>query len=168
MTEQEATKHFETLDENPSAIAAAVWGLDDATLRYKPSPEKWSIIEILAHLADVELVWGYRVREAISGNQAKFAPFDQDEWARGLQYQNTHAADALLLFQTNRQANLRLFRSLPVKELDRSGYHLKLQRNVSIAEIVERLVKHDKNHLGQIEALKEKAPRSTNPLETKT
>lgn len=62
MTEQELRAHLDALEKNPEIIAAAVKGLEESVLRYKPAPNKWSILEILAHLSDVELVWGYRIR----------------------------------------------------------------------------------------------------------
>ena len=55
MTEAELKKHLDAAEKSPKQIAAAVSGLSDRTLRYKPSPDKWCIVEILGHLADMEL-----------------------------------------------------------------------------------------------------------------
>ncbi|MGA9680707.1 MAG: hypothetical protein WBQ74_02745 [Candidatus Sulfotelmatobacter sp.] len=52
MTEAELTKHLDTAEKSPKQIAAAVLGLPEKTLRYKPSPDKWCILEILGHLAE--------------------------------------------------------------------------------------------------------------------
>jgi hypothetical protein len=46
MTEQELRAHLEALEKNPEIIAAAVKGLEESVLRYKPAPNKWSILEI--------------------------------------------------------------------------------------------------------------------------
>ena len=63
MTEAELKKHLDTAEDNPKKIAAAVLGLPEKTLRHKPSPDKWCILEILGHLADMEILYAYRIRQ---------------------------------------------------------------------------------------------------------
>ena len=74
MTEQEFKKHLDAAEKSPKEIAAAVSGLPDKTLRYKPSPEKWSVLEILGHLADIEIVYGYRLRQMLADAKPVMAP----------------------------------------------------------------------------------------------
>ena len=62
MNEAELKKHLEEAERNPRLIAASVSGLPDKLLRYKPAPDKWCILEILGHIADVEIVYAYRLR----------------------------------------------------------------------------------------------------------
>ena len=62
MTEAELKKHLDAAEKSPKEIAAAVSGLSNKALQYKPSPEKWCVLEILGHLADVEIIYGYRLR----------------------------------------------------------------------------------------------------------
>ena len=57
MAESELKKYLEAAEKSPKQIAAAVSGLREKTLRYKPSPDKWCILEILGHLADIEIVY---------------------------------------------------------------------------------------------------------------
>ncbi|MFQ5777542.1 MAG: DinB family protein [Terriglobia bacterium] len=159
MTEQELHRHLEELEKNPERVAAAVAGLDDSVLRFKPAPGKWSILEILAHLADAELIWGYRIRQAIADKEPAFAPIDQDAWARNLGYTEASPAEWLALYQTNRRANLRLLRRLSLADLAKGGFHPELNRKFTLAETIERLAGHDPNHLGQIERLKQQATR---------
>ena len=52
-------KHLDDAEKSPKQIAAAVLGLPDKTLRYKPSPDKWCILEILGHLSDMEILYAY-------------------------------------------------------------------------------------------------------------
>ncbi len=155
MTEQELKTHLEAAEENPDMIEAAVASLDDATLRYKPAPDKWSILEILGHLADIEIVYGYRIRQIIADQEPTFAPIDQDDWARRLGYTEASPAELLALYKTNRRGNLRLLRRVTPDQLVQGGFHPELKRNVTLAEWVERLAGHGPNHLGQIERLKE-------------
>ena len=86
MTEAELKKHLDAAEKSPKEIAAAVSGLSDKVLRYKPSPEKWCVLEILGHLADVEIIYGYRLRQMLADTKPIIAPLDQDAWARNLNY----------------------------------------------------------------------------------
>ena len=86
MTDAELKKHLEEAEKSPKQIAAAVSGLPDKVLRYKPAPDKWSILEILGHLADVETIYAYRLRQMLADKNPVIAPLDQDAWARHLGY----------------------------------------------------------------------------------
>jgi len=66
MTESELKEHVTKATESPREIAAAVSGLSPKALRYKPSPNKWCVLEILGHLADVEIIYGYRLRQMLA------------------------------------------------------------------------------------------------------
>src|SRR5579864_2990726 len=93
MTEAELKKHLEAAEKSPKEIAAAVSGLSDKILRYKPSPEKWCVLEILGHLADVEIIYGYRLRQMLADTKPVIAPIDQDAWARNLNYMDCRPSE---------------------------------------------------------------------------
>src|SRR5262245_22232508 len=112
MTEAELKKHLDAAEKSPKQIAAAVTGLSDKVLRYKPSPEKWCILEILGHLADIEVVYAYRLRQMIADKKPVIAPMDQDDWARNLGYVDTTPAELVALYGLNRYANVKLLRRL--------------------------------------------------------
>src|SRR6185437_9198082 len=80
MTAQDSKKLLDAAEKSPEQVARAVMGLPAKVLQYKPAPDKWSVQEILAHLADSELVYGYRLRQAIADKEPTFAPIDQDAW----------------------------------------------------------------------------------------
>ena len=86
MTEAELKKHLDTAEDSPKQIAAAVLDLPEKTLRHKPSPDKWCILEILGHLADMEILYAYRIRQTLADKDPVIAPIDQDEWAKKLGY----------------------------------------------------------------------------------
>src|SRR5260370_42637605 len=86
MTQAELQKHLDAAEKSPKQIAAAVSGLPDKTLRYKPAPDKSCILEILAHLADMEILYAYRMRQMIADKEPVLAVIDQDDWARSLGY----------------------------------------------------------------------------------
>jgi len=159
MTEAELKQHLDAAEKSPKQIAAAVSGLPDKVLRYKPSPEKWCILEILGHLVDIEIVYAYRMRQMLADKKPVIAPMDQDDWARNLGYMEIPPAELVALYGLNRHYNLRLLRRLKPEDLDKSAYHPELKRDVSVAEIVEMMGRHGANHLAQIERLKKEGGR---------
>ena len=154
MTEAELKKHLETAEKSPKEIAASVSGLAPAVLRYKPSLEKWSILEILGHLADIEIVYGYRLRQMLADEKPVIAPMDQDAWAQNLGYMETPAPELIALYGLNRHHNLRLLRRLKAGDLDKSASHPEIKKEVTVASLIEQMASHGANHLAQIEKLK--------------
>jgi hypothetical protein len=156
MTEAELKQHLDAAEKNPRQLAAATSGLPAETLRYKPAPDKWSILEILGHLADVEIVFGHRIRQMLAEEKSAIAPMDQNAWAANLGYMETPAPEMIALFGVNRHHNLRILRRVKSSDLNKSAYHPELKREVHLSEIVEKLDSHTQNHLRQIETVKNK------------
>jgi hypothetical protein len=154
MTEAEFKKHIEAAENNPKQLAAAVLGLSAENLRHKPAQDKWCILEILGHLADVEIMFGHRIRQILAEEKPVIAPMDQNAWARNLGYMETPPAEMIALFGINCHHNLRVLRRTKPEDLSKSAYHPELKRDVPLSEIVEKLDTHTENHLRQIEKLK--------------
>jgi len=154
MTEADLKKHLDAAEKSPKQIAAAVSGLPDKSLRYKPSPDKWCILEILGHLADMEILYAHRFRQMLADKKPVIAPIDQDAWAQNLGYMETPAPELVALYGLNRHHNLRLLRRLNPGDLEKSAFHPELKHDVTVAEYVERMGTHGANHLAQIERLK--------------
>jgi len=157
MTEAELKKHIEEAEKGPKKLAAAVSGLSDKALRYKPAPDKWCILEILAHLADIEIAYSYRMRQALADKKPVIAPLDQDDWARNLGYMETVPAELVAQYGLNRHHNLRLLRRLKPEDLKRSAYHPELKKDVTVEDMAKKFAAHDAIHLAQIERLKKAA-----------
>ena len=159
MTEAEFKKHLDAAEKSPKEIAAAVSGLPDKVLRYKPSPEKWCVLEILGHLADVEIIYGYRLRQMLADAKPVIAPLDQDAWARNLGYMEAPAPELVAFYGLARHHNLRMLRRVKPAEYEKSAFHPEVQREVTVADLVERMGGHGASHLRQIEELKRMAGR---------
>jgi hypothetical protein len=160
MTEAELKKHLDVAEKSPKEVAAAVSGLAPAVLRYKPAPDKWSILEILGHLADIEIVYAYRLRQMLADEKPVIAPMDQNAWARNLGYMDTPAPELVALYGLNRHHNLRLLRRLKPEDLAKSAFHPESKRDVPVATIIEMMSGHGANHLRQIEKLKREAGKT--------
>ena len=157
MTEAELKQRLDAAEKNPRELAAATSGLPAETLRYKPAPDKWSILEILGHLADVEIMYGHRIRQMLADEKPVIAPIDQNAWAANLGYMETPAPEMIALFGVNRHHNLRILRRVKAQDLNKSAYHPELKRDVQLSEMVEKLDSHTQNHLRQIETIKRKS-----------
>ena len=139
--------------EAADVLAALVSDLTDEDLAQQPAPGKWSIREIVAHLADDELVGAYRIRLILSAPGTAIQAFDQDVWARTGRYGTCDIADSLALFRMLRSANLKLLKSLNADEWDRFGVHA--ERGVeSLRDIAMYFAGHDINHFRQIESIR--------------
>ncbi len=157
MTEAELKEMIRAIESGPSGIVAAVTGVSDATLRYKSDPKKWCILEILGHLADIEVLYGYRLRQMLADKEPVIAPIEQDDWAHNLGYLEASPAELLDAYQAARRANLRLLRRMKPADLEKGAFHPERKRKVTVEELIGMMAGHDPNHLSQIERLKQNA-----------
>jgi hypothetical protein len=141
----------------PSKIELAIERLSDAKLRWKPNPKKWSIREIVCHLADSEIVGIARMHQIISAS--KDAPptlvaYDQDALAERYTYNSNDEQLALQVFKTLRKHATTLLKSLPREAFEKAGLHPKLGK-LTLAGWVKLYADHAETHLQQIQKLKE-------------
>jgi DinB superfamily len=127
-------------------------GLSVQQFRFRPADKKWSIIEILAHLAEDELATAWRYRQMLEHNGGPLSGFDQELWARLGTYAAWDAGEALELFRLLRTSNLRMLTSLSPEQWDHSGEHAE-RGKLSVADLARHMAAHDINHVQQIESL---------------
>jgi hypothetical protein len=127
-------------------------GATSAKLRKKPAPDKWSVNEILAHLADVEIVTGWRVRSILGAPGTPIQAFDQDAWAAAGHYAKRDARKSLEQFRVLREANLTLLKSLTPEQWKQYGMHAERGQE-SVERLLAMIAGHDINHLEQVESL---------------
>jgi hypothetical protein len=119
-------------------------------LRTRPEPGEWSVVECLGHLVDSELTTAARVRWIIAEDQPDIVAYDQALWVDRLRHGEDDPGDLIVLFETLRSANLRLWRSRPEEDRARVGIHR--ERGPESYEMIVRLAAgHDRLHLGQAE-----------------
>jgi hypothetical protein len=129
-----------------------VQGLTAKQLKWRPQPTKWSIAEIIAHLADAEIVASWRMRSVIGENGITIQPFDQDAWASVFEYRERDARRSLELFRILRENNLAMLREIPGGTWDNYGMHLERGKE-TISHLTRMFAGHDTNHLLQIERI---------------
>src|ERR1700724_3017198 len=155
---QRILSHAEGLDPLKSQSAAAkkldrlIKGVPASRLRKRPAPDKWSVNEILAHLADAEIVGGFRMRLILGAPGIPIPAFDQDRWVSSGHYDKRNPRQSVEQFRTLREANLALLKSLTPEQWKHHGVHS--ERGVeTIDRITEMFAGHDLNHLQQVERI---------------
>ena len=141
--------------DDPDAIQSgtpAAWRalVSDAGphLRVRPGPGEWSVVELLGHAVDAELVSSARYRWILAHDTPAIAAYDQDLWVSRLHHGEDDPAELLGLFETLRRANLTLWRRTPIEERARFGIHA--ERGPESYELTFRLLAgHDRVHLAQ-------------------
>lgn len=144
--------HLTVLRSTPKKIAKLVRGKSSARLTKRTSPDKWSPAEIIAHLAESELVFGHRLRLVLGENGTSIQAFDQDVWQSNAGYLKKHPKLGLDLFRVLRKANIALLKSLPKKRWEHFGVHSERGKE-NVARMVELFAGHDVNHFQQIEKM---------------
>jgi len=137
------------LRHTPSAVAEAIDGVTSTQLRTPEGPGKWSIVQVLQHLADSDLVWGWRVRLILAHDRPQITGYDQDLWAERLHYADADPSQALAALDILRRENLRLIEHATPTELKRVGVHSE-RGEENIEYLVRLYAGHDLLHLRQI------------------
>jgi len=136
--------------ETAGRLAALAGQLGAQGLRRSPAPGKWSAAEILCHLADCEVVFAYRLRQALAEPHHVIQPFDQDVWAAG--YAALDGAEAMAVFTAVRRWNLALFARLTAADFEKRLTHPE-RGDMTVRTVMETMAGHDLNHIGQIERI---------------
>jgi DinB family protein len=137
----------------PDRIRRLIRGLSERQLETKPAPGKWCIKEIVAHLADSEVIVGSRYRFMAAHERPHLPATDQDAFVERLGPMNARAADLADDFAMARAVNLGLLERLPEEAWDRVGLHSE-RGEVSIRSTVATYAGHDRIHLAQIETIR--------------
>src|SRR5262245_40004692 len=147
-------------DKDSLAVLAAtagklerlIAGVSSTELRQRPAPNQWSVSEILAHLADAEIVGAFRMRLILGAPGTAIVAYDQDDWARSGHYDKRDARKSLEQFRVLREVNLALLELLEPAQWKHYGMHAERGQE-SIEHVARMYAGHDINHLQQIEKI---------------
>jgi len=141
-------------------VRGLIEGRTHEELSRTPGPSRWSVGEIIAHLADAEIVAAWRFRSILAHDAIPLQPFDQNAWADAFRYRQVAPTDSLRLFEVNRTANLALVRRVDPARHSHHGMHAERGRE-SIEHMLHLYAGHDLNHLSQVERLLGDRPLSS-------
>jgi uncharacterized damage-inducible protein DinB len=136
----------------PDALQRIIEGMPEEQLRRKPALQMWSVLEILAHLAEDELTSSWRYRQMIENSGVTLMGFDQDQWATLGDYNSWKVREALEMFRLLREANLRMLARLTPQQWESSGDHSE-RGHMTVRDLARHMAAHDINHILQIERL---------------
>jgi hypothetical protein len=143
---------MEVLGELLPWIAGRTNGLDDRILRRPEAPRKWSVVQVVQHLADSDLVFGFRLRMILTEDRPPLQGYDQDAWARTFRYGEVKLDTALDQLRGLRSGNFHVLKGLSPAQLSRVGLHS--ERGPESAEFLLRLMAgHDLVHRRQIDRI---------------
>jgi uncharacterized damage-inducible protein DinB len=137
------------LQDTPSAVRWLTRGLTRKVLHTPEAEGKWSIAQVLQHLADAELVWGYRMRRMLTEDRPRVRGYDQDLWASRLRYAEADPERALTMFEALRVANLELLEHVTEDDLRRCCVHEE-RGEETVAHVMRLYAGHDLVHRRQL------------------
>ena len=149
---------LDVLSKTEATLRDAIRGLPKAHLAKPESPGKWSINHVLRHLADSEIVWGWRMRMALAHDRPPITGYDQDAWADRLRYGEADAEQSIAEFAVLRAGNLRLLRQASPADMQRVGVHAE-RGEESVAHMMKLYAGHDLLHINQINRIREAVVR---------
>ncbi len=143
---------LELQDAAPQKLAKLLEGIAESDARKRPAPGKWSIAEIVTHMADTELVMGYRIRAVLGAPGTQIIGFDQDAWVPALHYDKRELRQSFSQYKAFREANVTLLRLLTPEQWKLQGLHNE-RGPQDVDTIVRMTAGHDINHIQQIERI---------------
>lgn len=144
---------LEVMEALPGILEALTDGVSEETLRTPEAPGKWSVVQVLWHLADSEVIYRYRLRRAVA-EEDEIVGYDQDRWADRLRYADADPAEALAIIRSLRPSTMRWIRGLDADELRRAGMHNE-RGPESVDHMIRLLAGHDLLHRRQIRRILE-------------
>ena len=134
--------------ETPARLAKVLDGLSDGEINARPAPGKWSLREIVAHLADCEIAWSWRLRYSYGEARPVMQPFEQDDWAKV--YDAYSLAEAWGCFKALRAWNVAMIGALTESDKRKVIVHPE-RGEETVWTLVEIMAGHDLHHLKTLE-----------------
>lgn len=136
-------------EATPAAVRALV-ARAASELRQRPAEGEWSVLELLGHLTDAELVMAGRYRWVLAHQEPSLPGYDQDQWVVRLRHNDDEPEELLALFEAVRRANIALWKRTPIPDRQRVGLHG--ERGPESVDLMFRMLAgHDRFHLAQME-----------------
>lgn len=145
---------LERFRRGPELLALVLTGVFGEEEDFVAAPGQWSVRQIIAHLADSELVCAQRIRQIVAEENPTIVAFDQDAWTRNLDYARRKPKQSLESFRRLRAENYELLKGLPETAYARTGNHS--QRGpITLRFQVELLAQHAESHARQMQAVRD-------------
>ena len=140
------------LTKTPRLLETLLGDLPAELLQWKPSPDRWSISEVLAHLSALEQVYSERVRRLMAEDSPALSKYDLDGAKARKDYSHGSGAENLAPFIRSRRSTLAMLEKVPASAGSRTGVHSELG-TITLSHMLHEWASHDLGHLRQIEEL---------------
>jgi len=134
-----------------AVVLTGVFGDEEDFVR---APGKWSIRQIVAHLADAELVGAHRFRQVLAEDNPTLIAFDQEAWTRNLDYARRKPKQSLETFRRIRGENYELLKEQPESAFARTGNHSE-NGAMTLRRLLEGYAQHAESHARQLQEIRE-------------
>jgi hypothetical protein len=145
---------LERYRRGPEVLAMVLTGVFGEEEDFVPAPGKWSARQIVAHLADAELVGAHRMRQVIAEDNPTLIAYDQDAWTRNLDYARRKPKQSLESFRRIRAENYELLKELPESAFERTGNHSE-NGPMTLRRLLEGYAEHAESHARQLQQMRE-------------
>src|SRR5947199_6805608 len=145
---------LERFRRGPELLAVVLTGVFGEEEDFVTAPGKWSVRQIVAHLADAELVGAHRMRQVIAEDNPTLIAFDQDAWTRNLDYARRKPKQSLESFRRIRAENYELLKELPESAFERTGNHSE-NGPMTLRSLLEGFAQHAESHARQLQEIRE-------------
>ena len=135
-------------------LAVALTGVFGEEEDFITAPGKWSIRQLMAHLADADLVGAHRFRQLIAEDNPTIVAFDQDKWTANLDYSRRKVKGSLETFRRLRAENYELLKELPESAYRRTGNHTE-RGIITLGQMLEGYAGHAESHARQLQHIRE-------------
>lgn len=143
---------LEVLGELTPWLGTRVAAHPEAALRHPEAPGKWSVVEVIQHLADSDLVFGFRLRMILTEERPPIQAYDQEAWAGTLRYRDMPLGTTLGQLRGLRESNIHVLRLLSPVQLERVGLHSERGAE-SLGFLLRLMGAHDLVHRRQIDRI---------------
>lgn len=150
----EIVAQLERYRRGAELLAVVLTGVFGEEEDFTTAPGKWSIRQIIAHLADAELVGAHRFRQVIAEDAPTLIAFDQNAWASNLDYSRRKPKQSLETFRRLRAENYELLKGLPESAFEREGNHSQNGR-MTLRQLLEGFAGHAESHARQLQEIRE-------------
>lgn len=145
---------LERFRRGPEVLAMVLTGVFGDEEDFVTTPGKWSIRQVIAHLADAELVGAHRLRQVIAEDNPTLIAFDQDAWTKNLDYARRKPKQSLETFRRVRAENYELLKEVPPAAWDRTGNHTE-NGPMTLRRLLEGYAEHAESHARQLQEIRE-------------
>ena len=150
MNTEERNEKIEQYGRGYKLLTAALAEIPHEAWEFKPSPDDWSVHEIIVHMGDSESMAALRVRKLIVEPGSQLMGYEEAKWASALDYKNQDVEDALNIIRLARQTSYRLLKSLPDETFTHSVVHPEYSEPYTFEKWLNIYVRHIPDHIEQM------------------